>query len=35
MKGWVLVKPEGVESDDQLNDWIERALNFVKALPAK
>jgi len=35
MKGWVLGEPEGVEDDEQLKDWIERALNFVKALPAK
>jgi TfoX/Sxy family transcriptional regulator of competence genes len=35
MKGWVLVQPEGVVSDDQLAGWIERALKFVKALPAK
>jgi TfoX/Sxy family transcriptional regulator of competence genes len=35
MKGWVLVEPEGVEDDDQLKDWIERALKFVKTLPAK
>src|SRR5271163_2974461 len=24
MKGWVLVKPEGVDDDDQLNGWIQR-----------
>jgi hypothetical protein len=35
MKGWVLVEAEGVEDDDQLKDWIERAVKFVKALPAK
>jgi TfoX/Sxy family transcriptional regulator of competence genes len=35
MKGWVLVEPEGVEDDDPLKDWIERALKFVKALPGK
>jgi TfoX/Sxy family transcriptional regulator of competence genes len=35
MKGWVLVEPEGVEDDDQLKGWIERALKFVKALPKK
>jgi TfoX/Sxy family transcriptional regulator of competence genes len=35
MKGWVLVEPVGVEDDDQLKGWIERALNFVRALPAK
>jgi TfoX/Sxy family transcriptional regulator of competence genes len=35
MKGWVLVAPEGVEEDDQLKDWIERATRFVRTLPAK
>jgi hypothetical protein len=35
MKGWVLVEPEGVEGDDQLSGWIERAVKFVKTLPAK
>jgi TfoX/Sxy family transcriptional regulator of competence genes len=34
-KGWVLVAPEGVEHDDQLNDWIRRAEEFVATLPAK
>lgn len=31
MKGWVLVEPQGVQGDEQLTDWIERALRFVKA----
>ncbi len=35
MKGWILVVPEGVEEDDQLNDWIQRAVKFVGKLPAK
>jgi len=35
MKGWVLVEPEGVEDDDQLKDWSERALKFVRTPPAK
>jgi TfoX/Sxy family transcriptional regulator of competence genes len=35
MKGWVLVAPEGVEDDDRLQEWIERAMEFVKTLPAK
>jgi hypothetical protein len=35
MKGWVLVRPEGVEDDEQLTDWIGRALKFVGKLPAK
>ena len=33
MKGWVLVEPDGVEKDDQLNEWIERATKFVRTLP--
>jgi TfoX/Sxy family transcriptional regulator of competence genes len=35
MKGWVLVESEGVEGDEQLKHWIERATRFVRALPAK
>ena len=35
MKGWVLVEPDGIESDQQLAGWIERALEFVKELPGK
>jgi TfoX/Sxy family transcriptional regulator of competence genes len=35
MRGWVLVKPGGIEGDDQLSAWIQRALKFVGSLPAK
>ena len=35
MKGWIVVESEGIENDDQLKDWIERAMKFVKKLPAK
>ncbi len=35
MKGWLLVEPEGVEDDDELKNWIERASKFVRTLPAK
>ena len=35
MKNWVLVEPQGVVEDEQLNDWIQRALKFVGKLPAK
>jgi TfoX/Sxy family transcriptional regulator of competence genes len=35
MKGWVLVAPQGVESDDQLSAWIQRAVKIVGAMPAK
>ena len=35
MKGWVLVAKEGIEDDDQLQDWIQCAVKFVRKLPAK
>jgi hypothetical protein len=35
MKGWVLVGSEGVEGDDPLSGWIQRARKFVGTLPAK
>jgi hypothetical protein len=35
MKGWIMVEPDGIESDKQLKDWIEQATNFVETLPAK
>ena len=35
MKGWVLIEPEGVQADDQLNGRIQRAVKFVGTLPAK
>lgn len=35
MKGWIMVEPEGVEDDDQLKNWIQQAVKFVKSLPGK
>ena len=35
MKGWVMVEPEGIETDEQLRNWIEKSLAFVAALPPK
>ncbi len=35
LRGWVVVEPDGLESDRQLSDWIEQALDFVATLPAK
>jgi hypothetical protein len=35
MKGWVLVEPGGVELDDQLNGWVQRAVRFVGRMPKK
>src|SRR5690242_18845366 len=28
MRNWVAVEPEGVEDDERLNDWVQRALKF-------
>ncbi len=35
MRNWVAVEPEGVEDDEQLHDWVHRALKFVTTLPKK
>ena len=35
MRNWVAVEAEGVEDDDQLKAWIERATKFVRTLPKK
>jgi len=35
MRSWVVVEPEGVEDDDQLQAWIGRATKFVRTLPKK
>lgn len=36
MKGWVVVEEaEGIETDEQLSGWIERAVEFVDTLPRK
>lgn len=35
MRNWVAVEPEGVEDDDQLRAWIDRAVKFVRTLPKK
>lgn len=35
MKGWVLVEPDGIESDEHLKVWLEQAMEFVKGLPRK
>ena len=35
MKGWVMVEPEGLDEDEELKEWIGRAVEFVQTLPAK
>jgi len=35
MKGWVMVEPDGIDSDHQLTHWIEQATQFFRTLPVK
>ena len=35
MKGWVMVEPDGLETDEQLGFWTQQALEFVSTLPKK
>lgn len=35
MSGWVVVEPDGIDTDRQLAEWIERAIVFVSVLPPK
>jgi TfoX/Sxy family transcriptional regulator of competence genes len=35
MKGWVIVEPDGIETDEELRKWIRRSEEFVSTLPAK
>jgi len=35
MTGWILVDPEGIDSDRLLQIWTERAIQFVETLPPK
>ena len=35
MKGWAMIEPDGLDSDYQLNGWIQQALAFVRELPPK
>ena len=35
MKGWVMIEPEGVETDSQLHGWIEQSIAFVSTLLPK
>jgi hypothetical protein len=35
MKGWVLIDPDGIDTDRQLSAWIDKAVEFVEMLPAK
>jgi len=35
MRGWILVEPDGVDSDTQLQGWIDTAIEIVQSLPEK
>jgi TfoX/Sxy family transcriptional regulator of competence genes len=35
MRNWVLVAPEGVETDAQLSAWVGRGVAFARSLPPK
>ena len=35
MKGWLVVEPAGLASDDDLNYWVSLGASFARSLPAK
>ena len=35
MKGWAMIEAEGMETDRQLREWVELAVEFVEGLPRK
>jgi TfoX/Sxy family transcriptional regulator of competence genes len=35
MKGWIMVAPVGVASDQQVRTWVRKAIEFVKTLVPK
>ena len=35
MKGWIMVEPDGLETDEQLGRWVQWAVEFVGELPKK
>ena len=35
LRGFVYVEPEGLETDNALEEWIDRCLEFVATLPPK
>lgn len=35
MTGWITVSPSGVESEEELREWVQRSLAYVTTLPTK
>jgi TfoX/Sxy family transcriptional regulator of competence genes len=35
MKGWVVVLSVALDSDEELDNWVQRAMSFARTLPPK
>jgi TfoX/Sxy family transcriptional regulator of competence genes len=35
MKGWVMVKEDGIKEEEELKAWLNQAEEFVRSLPVK
>jgi TfoX/Sxy family transcriptional regulator of competence genes len=35
MKGWILVSPEGLRTDQDLGRWVDQGVAFAEGLPPK
>jgi hypothetical protein len=35
MKGWVMIEPKGIETEDALTAWLHKAGDFAQTLPPK
>lgn len=35
MKGWLMIQPDGFDTDAQLQTWLQRAIEFTTTLPPK
>jgi hypothetical protein len=35
MPGWLRVRAEDLETDEQLTEWVNRAVGYARSLPAK
>ena len=35
MRGWAIIHPDGIQHDDDLRDWLDRAVKFARSLEPK
>jgi TfoX/Sxy family transcriptional regulator of competence genes len=35
MKGWVIVRPKGLRTEEELREWLHKGIDFTLNLPAK